>query len=158
MKILILGATGLLGQHLFVGLKANNNEVFGTIRDINKKSYFPINRQKDLVPLKNVFDITELEKIINQLKIVSIINCISIQNITNQTKDVLNKVYTKFPKELGQLCSRKKIRIVQISTDGVFSGILGNYTEKDITDPIDAYGYSKLNGELKDINQITLVS
>ena len=43
MKILILGATGLLGQHLFVGLKKNDNEVFGTIRDLNKKSFFPFN-------------------------------------------------------------------------------------------------------------------
>ena len=156
MKILILGATGLLGQHLFVGLKKNDNEVFGTIRDLNKKSFFPSNRQKDLILLKNVLDITKLEKIINKLKIVSVINCISIQNITTQTRDVLDKVYTKFPKELGQLCSIKKIRIVHISTDGVFSGIIGNYTEKDVPDPIDAYGRSKLKGELKDKNQITL--
>jgi dTDP-4-dehydrorhamnose reductase len=156
MKVLILGATGLLGQHLFIGLKTNNNKVFGTLRDLNKKSYFSTKRQKDLILLKNVFDITELEKIINQLKIDSIINCISIQNIKKQTKHFLDKIYTKFPKELGQLCSIKKIRIVQISTDGVFSGIKGNYTEKDIPDPIDAYGHSKLKGELKDINQITL--
>ena len=156
MKILILGSTGLLGQHLFVGLKTYNNQVFGTIRDLDKKSLFLIDRRNDLINLKNALDISELEKVVDEFEIDTVINCISISNIKEQPKSTLDAVYTNFPLELGQLCSRKKIRVVQISTDGVFSGVKGNYTEKDITDPTDAYGHAKLMGELKGPNQITL--
>ena len=64
MKILILGATGLLGQHLFVGLKTYNNQVFGTIRNLDKKLFFQIERRNDLINLNNVLYISELEKVL----------------------------------------------------------------------------------------------
>ena len=52
MRILILGATGILGQHLFVGLKNKNNEVFGTIRNPNDKIFFSPLRHNDFVYIK----------------------------------------------------------------------------------------------------------
>ena len=156
MKILILGATGLLGQHLFTGLETDDNYVFGTVRDLDTKKFFSINKQKNLVFLKSIFNLKELKNILEYLEIETVINCISISNITEQSIDTLNSVFSDFPKELGRICFEKKIRIIQISTDGVFSGKKGNYTEEDIPDPIDTYGNAKLSGELKKPNQITL--
>lgn len=156
MKILILGATGLLGQHLFVGLKTYNNQVFGTIRNLDKKLFFQIERRNDLINLNNVLYISELEKVLEKFKIDTVINSISISKIEKQSKKTLDAIYANFPLELGQLCLKKKIRVVQISTDAVFSGMKGNYTEQDITDPTDAYGHAKLMGELNGPNQITL--
>ena len=156
MNILILGATGLLGQHLFKGLKSYYNQVFGTIRKSENRKFFPINRQKDLINLKDIFDISELEKVLDMLEVDVVINCVSISNINQQSKDTLELVFSNFPFVLGQICSKKKIRLVLISSDGVFSGNKGNYTEKDIADPNDEYGQAKLNGELKGPSQITL--
>lgn len=156
MKILILGATGILGQHLFVGLKNTNNEVFGTIRNINDKKFFSPTRQNDFLYVSDIFDYTKLEKIFEELRIDTVINCISISNINQQSKDTLYSVFTNFPLKLGMICSRKKIRLILISSDGVFSGLKGNYSENDIPDPNDDYGKTKLMGELTGTHQLTL--
>jgi dTDP-4-dehydrorhamnose reductase len=156
MKILILGATGLLGQHLFVGLEDHYKEVFGTIRKLKHKNYFPSCRQKNLIHVENIFNDDELENILRFYKIDTVINCISLSNINMQPKEVIYSVFADFPKKLQKICLKKEIRIVQISSDGVFSGLKGNYTEDDIPDPLDTYGEAKLAGELTGPNQITL--
>lgn len=157
MKILILGASGLLGQHLFKGLKNYKNQVFGTIRNNKKKIFFSPSRYKDLIFLPNIFSRYQLNKIIREKKINVVINCISISKINNRSCDQLKKIFSDFPKQLCSICSTyKKIRLIQISTDGVFSGTRGNYSEYDVEDPNDFYGKAKLMGELKKPNQITL--
>lgn len=52
-----------------------------------------------------------------------------------------------FPHQLERLCAERHIRLIHISTDCVFSGQKGGYTEQDIPDPLDMYGRSKLAGE-----------
>lgn len=155
MNILILGASGLLGQALFKGIGGSNN-VFGTIRDIQMKFFFPKDTQEYLIEIKDVFCLNELEQILEKFEIDVVINCISISNIYNQSEKLLNSIFGKFPHDLALLCSKNKIRVIQISSDGIFSGACGNYLECDKPDPIDLYGSAKLKGELDGPNQITI--
>jgi dTDP-4-dehydrorhamnose reductase len=54
------------------------------------------------------------------------------------------------------LCAERGIRVIQISTDCVFSGLRGNYSEIDVPDPVDLYGRTKLLGELNRPSCLTL--
>ena len=61
-----------------------------------------------------------------------------------------------FPHKLYQRCLDLNIRLIHFSTDCVFSGNKGFYSEKDLPDPSDIYGRSKLLGELDYENCITI--
>ena len=75
-----------------------------------------------------------------------IVNCIGIVKIPvdNLTRVAVNSL---FPLQLARLCKATGIRLIHISTDCVFSGKHGNYSETQTPDPRDAYGQSKLLGE-----------
>jgi len=87
-----------------------------------------------------------------------VINAIGIIKQTSAAQDPLTslKINSLFPHRLGVLCQATGIRLIHISTDCVFSGVQGNYTEKDTPDPEDLYGRSKLMGELNSEGQLTL--
>jgi dTDP-4-dehydrorhamnose reductase len=61
-----------------------------------------------------------------------------------------------FPHLLARLCREHNSRLVHLSTDCVFSGKKGNYSEKDRPDPEDIYGLSKLLGETDGPGVVTL--
>ena len=85
MNVLVLGASGLLGQALFKGIGGSNN-VFGTIRDIQMKFFFPKDTQEYLIEIKDIFCLNELEQILKKFEIDVVINCISISDIYNQSE------------------------------------------------------------------------
>ena len=156
MNILIIGATGLLGQSLFHGMQGTNNKIYGTIRNKNLKKFFPLNMQDNLIEIGNVLSMTELDSLLNTININLVINCISVSSINTQSREVINAIFAEFPHKLGELCKRNNIRLIQISSDGVFSGKKGNYSEIDTPDPVDLYGHAKLKGELSGNGQVTL--
>src|SRR5207253_2340396 len=61
-----------------------------------------------------------------------------------------------FPHRLARLCHAAKARLIHVSTDCVFSGRKGNYTEADQPDAEDLYGRSKLLGEVQGPGCLTL--
>jgi dTDP-4-dehydrorhamnose reductase len=76
----------------------------------------------------------------------------------NNLKSLNNliRVNSIFPIELSELAKELGFRVIQVATDCVFSGAKGSYTESDIKDPVDNYGYSKVLGEHLDDHLITL--
>ena len=95
-----------------------------------------------------------LEKCVSDVDPDVAINCISLRDVNSATPDELD-VFSDFPKNLSDLSLKYGFRLVQISSDAVFSGIKGNYNEHDIPDPIDNYGIAKLEGE--SINENSLI-
>ncbi|MFW9881421.1 MAG: sugar nucleotide-binding protein, partial [Candidatus Thorarchaeota archaeon] len=99
-------------------------------------------------------DIAQLEREkLLRFKIDYIINCIGITKPFSKDDDpegVKRAIFinSKFPWELGEYGIKKKIKIIQIATDCVFSGKRGNYNEIDPHDPLDVYGKSKSLGEV----------
>lgn len=157
MKILVLGATGLLGHTLFQVLsKIKNYEVFGTIRESNSKAYFTDVLAANLIVAKDLSDVTQIDNLIERLTPHVIINCIAVPRNVKSSELEIFKIYSLLPQRLKHICDSNSMRLIQISSDGVFSGRRGNYSETDVPDATDIYGISKFLGEVKGENAITL--
>jgi dTDP-4-dehydrorhamnose reductase len=151
-KILILGATGMLGS-----------QVLKTLQELkNFKIYATFKNSKKITALRKLIEINDNVSFVkfnvglfNKIKLSKfnyIINCIGLIkpyiNEKNQST-ILEalKVNSLFPHQL--ITSSKKVKIFQIATDCVFDGKKGNYIETDSHNPIDVYGKTKSLGELK---------
>ncbi|AJG97802.1 NAD(P)-dependent oxidoreductase [Clostridium beijerinckii] len=145
MKILITGSKGQLGNELLDIIKSGKAEI-GEVSEAIKKS--------EVIALDvDELDITNLEQVkskINNLKPNVIINCAAATNVDGceSNEDFAFKVNSIGPRNLAIASEEVGAKLVQVSTDYVFSGI-GNkpLTEYDLTVPYSVYGKTKLLGE-----------
>jgi dTDP-4-dehydrorhamnose reductase len=95
-------------------------------------------------------DLSGIQHLIEKTNPDVIINCIGIVKQLPAANDPLSAIAINalFPHQLAKLCRQKKIRLIHMSTDCVFSGNRGNYTEDDPSDAEDLYGKSKFLGEV----------
>ena len=159
MKLLIFGSDGLLGNTIIkFFFEKKDYEVFGILRDFSKIRFFKKNYQKNFFEVKNVLDFVDLENKIKELRPNVIINCLgkTNKNLSNNLICEYIQINSLFPHKLHQISTSLDIRLIHLSTDCIFSGRKGFYSETDIPDPIDIYGKSKLLGELNYANSITL--
>lgn len=147
MKILILGSSGMLGRE-FVNIFKDKYEVYGIdINDIKNlgNRYFSINLLNELEIKKflekNIFDI-----IINSVAIVDLKKCETDKKLAEDLHVNLNKNFIEY-------CNKNNAKYIYISTDSVFDGEVGNYTEESITKPLNNYAYTKFLGE-KEVEKI----
>lgn len=159
MKVLILGVTGMLGYSLFANLSEQKNlTVFGTVRDIKDKEDFFQSYKEQLISNVDVYDLYSLDSAIGQVKPDVVINCIGLikqHSISKQHIDAV-KINALLPHELANLCDRYNARLIHFSTDCVFTGEKGLYTEDELPDARDLYGKSKCLGEVSYGNHLTL--
>lgn len=159
MRVLVLGATGMLGYSLFSNLSEKNNlTVFGTVRNINNKKNFFESWQDKLVSDVDVYNLDSLECAINSTKPDVVVNCIGLikqHGISKQHIDAV-KINALLPHELANFCNRVGARFIHFSTDCVFTGDKGQYVEGDLPDARDLYGKSKYLGEVPYGNHLTL--
>ena len=151
MRVLVLGATGLLGSVVFHVLSEKIEwQVFGTLRTEESKKLFDPRLYLNLVVGINVLDQVDLVKVFEQTKPDVVINCISLAKPLLSLGDPLDliPIFALLPHLLANLCRLAGSRLVHISTDGVFSGTKGQYIEDDNPDARDVYGLSKLMGEV----------
>ena len=147
----------MLGNVVFRVLSEGSGlKVFGTVRGIEAKRYFVSELASSLIVLENVEGKNELEQLFISHCPDIVINCIAVRNPTSS--DVIRSIniYSLLPHRLAHLCRMYGARLIQISTDGVFSGSRGGYTEDDFPDATDVYGIAKLLGEVRDSHAITL--
>ena len=87
-----------------------------------------------------------------------VVNCIGIVKQAREARDPITSIAINslFPHRLARLCATRGARLVHVSTDCVFSGRSGRYTEGDLPDPPDLYGRSKLLGEVGDGDGLTV--
>ena len=157
MKVLILGATGLLGNAVFRGLsKAPDLRVVGTIRREAARGLFAPEYSSRLTLVEDIENPQQLERLLETAGPEVVINCIAVGRPAPADPMRSVAVYSVLPQRLSQLCRRSGGRLVQISSDGVFSGLRGGYTEDDLPDANDVYGVSKLLGEVTEPHAITL--
>ena len=160
MKILILGASGMLGHTLFFEFLYNKNfDVWGTVRSIFEvDKYFPnamLNRVIENVDANNI---DSVEAIIIKLKPDIVINCIGIIKQLPISKEAIPVITLNslFPHHVASICKDNGCRMIHISTDCVFDGLKGSYTEDDKLSADDLYGISKYMGEVKYDHTITI--
>jgi dTDP-4-dehydrorhamnose reductase len=157
MTILVLGATGMLGSAVFRVLTENSNIiVIGTIRNIASRSIFVPELAKNLVAVGNLEDHRCLADLVFSIRPDVVVNCLSLSRSSWQDAARMISVFALLPRRLSHICGIAKARLIHISSDGVFSGSSGSYTEDDLPDADDSYGIAKLLGEINLPGVITL--
>jgi dTDP-4-dehydrorhamnose reductase len=157
MNILVLGAAGLLGNTVFRVLsEVADLKVFGTVRSVEVKSLFITDLSHRLIIVSDLMNYDEMQRLFDQARPQVVVNCVAIGRAMQKDLDALISIFSVFPQRLAHLCQLSGARFVQISSDGVFSGSRGDYSEDDVPDASDAYGIAKLLGEVRYPGSITL--
>lgn len=151
MRILIVGATGMLGSALHSVLgQDTHHEVWGTIRNDAAKRHFPSASHERLLPSVDVLDHDALVGALRRVRPDLVINAVGVIKQLASADDplVVLPINALFPHRLAALCDLVGARMIHVSTDCVFSGRDGNYAESDASDAEDLYGKSKFMGEV----------
>lgn len=158
MKISIIGGSGMLG-HKLVQVWKEKFDVWATVRDNfeNYKKFQIFDRQKTLENI-DVGNIEALEKIVKKIQPDVIVNAVGIIKQIKDSKDIIKTLNTNavFPHQLAEIAKKYNARLICISTDCVFDGKEGNYTEDDVPNADDLYGKSKNLGEVINQNCLTI--
>jgi len=161
LRVLILGGEGMLGHKMFQVLR-DRADTFSTFR---KKSglweqhpiYADVNPTHTLAGV-DVLNMKSVVDVFIRVNPDAIVNCIGLVKQRGEAKDTLLSIQVNalFPHQLARICEDRGIRLIHLSTDCVFSGNRGHYSESDLADPIDLYGHTKLLGELNQPGCLTL--
>ena len=147
MKFLVLGVSGMAGHVISIYLKEQGHDVLGLSR---RKVKFVESISGDVANfdfLKGIIDAGNFDAVINA---VGILNQAAEDN---KAQAVLLNGY--LPHYLAKITEKKKTQIIHMSTDCVFSGCSGPYTEDSLCDGKTFYDRSKALGELNDDKNIT---
>lgn len=147
-KIIVLGANGMAGHVITTGLKADASyEVISVAR--TKSIIEP-------TVLIDVSDFVSLSTVIKKTHADVIINCIGLLNKTAEDNpDQAILVNSYLPHFLASQTKNTKTKVIHISTDCVFSGEEGGYTEKSFRNGKGFYAQSKALGELENSKDLT---
>ena len=159
MRVLVLGVTGMLGNAMLRFMSENTDlVVYGTARKEEAKQWFSGKLTGQIIAGVDVENHDSLVKAFAKVRPDVVINCVGLVKQLADSNDPLQAVpiNTLLPHRLAALCQATGARLVQISTDCVFSGAKGNYQESDLPDADDLYGRSKLLGEVDYPHAITL--
>jgi dTDP-4-dehydrorhamnose reductase len=149
-RVLVLGASGMLG-HEVVRVLAGDHEVWGACRDPNGLPDLGVPRSRIIGGL----DATSAESarsLLDRITPEVVVNAAGIVKQRREASDAVQQIQVNalWPHRVADACSAIGARLIQISTDCVFSGDRGGYTEEDIPDERGLYGRSKLLGEIVD--------
>ena len=148
-KILLFGATGIAGHMAYFYLKATGKYKISNVVFRNKLTQDSI--------VVDVTNLAEVEKVVFQQKPDIILNCIGV--LIKGAKEhpdnaILLNAY--FPNYLKKMADKVNGKLIHISTDCVFSGEKGFYSEEDFRDADDVYGRSKALGEISNEKDLTI--
>jgi len=159
-KVLILGATGMLG-HTLLSFLAGRPEfsVFATaLCKEGLDRWFPPGL---LQRIRGGVDAEPFDTVVRVLEEIHpdvVVNCVGVVKQVPLGKDPIATITVNalFPHRLARACGEAGIRMIHIGTDCVFSGEKGNYVESDLPDATDLYGRTKFLGEVDSPNCVTL--
>ena len=148
MKFLVIGCNGMAGHMISLYLKEQGHDVTGFARSKSKYVKTEIGDALDLERIKEVISVGKYD---------TVINCIGLLNQFAES-DRANAVFINafFPHFLAKIAENMETQIIHMSTDCVFSGKTGGYTEDAVRDGTSFYDRSKALGELEDVKNLTL--
>lgn len=154
----MVGASGMLGHKL---IQAWNErfEVWTTFKgnftDYENYGIFDKKRTLELIDAEKF---ETVEKALFEICPQVVFNAVGIIKQLPTSKNVIKTltINSIFPHRLAESAEKINARLINISTDCVFDGEKGNYTEKDISNATDVYGKSKNLGEVTGKNCLTL--
>lgn len=158
MKVLIIGGTGMLG-HKLVQCLSRDFEVFATVRG----SAEPIS-DREIFSAETIFENIDVESIETVERVAAevspdyLINAVGIIKQLPSAKNAVKTITINslLPHQLAQIAENHNARLISISTDCVFDGRKGMYSETDLPDATDLYGKSKNLGEVVNGDHLTI--
>lgn len=160
MRILILGGNGMLGHKLYQIIKEKHFDTWVILRNnLASYNYNSIYNSSKVIDCFDISNLTNLTQQLNSLCPDVVINACGI-TIRRGVRDLYSKsivLNSVVPHFLNEWVSLNNKYLIHFSTDCVFSGKQGQYTEDSIKDAMDIYGLSKSLGEVVDSkNALTL--
>ena len=143
--------------HKLMQVLAPDHEMHGTVR--HTAEALPSSASRDhIIENVSVEDLSSIRRAIETAKPEVVINAIGMIKQLPDSKNVITTLTTNsiFPHRLAELGAEFGFRLFTISTDCVFAGTRGNYSETDIPDATDLYGKSKNLGETVGENCVAL--
>lgn len=148
MKFLVLGSSGMAGHTIAIYLKEQGHEVVG----FSRKPVPFLNEQFN----GDAMDSSLVRKVVESCIPDVIVNCIGVLNQFAEGNPVCAKwLNGGLPHYLAEICEDTTTRIFHMSTDCVFAGNGGPYTEESVPDGESVYDKSKAAGELLDNRNMT---
>lgn len=146
MKLLILGADGMLGHVVKQYFIEKGYQVKGTSRSESQDFVFDATK-----------NLNDIETYIKNYKPDVIINCIGILNKAAEDNHALASLVNGYmPNYIDELCKKNNVKFIHVSTDCVFDGKKGEYSEESFRDAVTYYGLSKAVGEINNDKNLTL--
>jgi len=142
VRVLVTGASGLLGVNLALEA-AKENTVFGLVNRQHLKTHaFSVIQGDLLAPgaVQKLLDTTHPDWVIHCAALADVDAC-------EADPEQAYHVNTELPKQLANLVARSGARLLHVSTDAVFDGKTGNYSETDVPNPLGVYARTKLASE-----------
>lgn len=162
MRILILGVTGMLG-HKMHDVLSQRHDVTGTTRSspatlqVDARPFFRRGRVLEGV---DVTDLAGLRTLVGDLRPETVVNCVGVIKQRDAAHDAATSIAINalLPHQLEDICASQGSRLIHFSTDCVFSGSKGDYSEEDPSDADDLYGRTKYLGEVAGDHALTIRS
>ena len=149
IKVLVLGASGMLGHVLTLRLNEFPEEF-----EVITASRNPTNGHSDFVV--DAANFNELRSLLELINPDVCINAIGVLNRAADDLEISQKLNTELPLFLSNMGIERSFQLIHISTDCVFSGKRGNYSEMDTPDAQDNYGLTKIAGERIDPGHLVI--
>jgi len=148
VRMLITGASGLLGLNLALSA-AGSHEVFGVTH------HHLLHNAPSHVLQADLLERRALERLLDTVQPDCVIHCAALANLDDceADPDLAHRLNAELPGRLAALVAKggaraKAIQLVHISTDAVFDGVRGDYSEEDAPNPLGVYPRTKLAGEV----------
>tara|TARA_B100000963_G_scaffold8671_1_gene6740 strand:- start:11393 stop:12259 length:867 start_codon:yes stop_codon:yes gene_type:complete len=154
MKILIIGADGMIGHKMAQSLSYFDLYLNSRFHSDYLQEYFPKSTHSNFDFLNQ-----KVEVLLNKIIPDYIINAvgITIRRGASDNKET-NFINSQLSQKIDFWCKENQKKQIYFSTDCVFSGDKGNYYDYDLPDAKDYYGISKAKGEINSNNTLTIRS
>jgi dTDP-4-dehydrorhamnose reductase len=158
MRVLILGGGGMLGHKFYQAFRPRFDTWTTLHRDYRDYAAYGLYDPRRVLDRVDASDYGAIVQAFARAKPDCVVNCIGIIKQRPAAKDPLISIALNslFPHQIAALCRAAGVRLIHISTDCVFSGSAGRYTEADVPDPQDLYDRSKLLGEVDSPGTLTV--
>jgi dTDP-4-dehydrorhamnose reductase len=150
VKILVLGAKGMAGHIIYKRLVNKGHTVIGTSRFATSYG------EKDILTF-NALNLDSWFQFFENIEVDVVVNCIGLLvKACERSEESAITVNTLLPKFLETYYKNSNTQVIHISTDCVFNGKKGNYTDKDLPNETHIYGKSKKFGEIHNEKDLTI--
>jgi dTDP-4-dehydrorhamnose reductase len=157
-RVLVLGGAGMLGHRLYLAAR-DRFTTMATVRSwASLGAATTLFERSDVIEGVDAFHADTVPRAFAAARPEVVVNCIGLVKQRSEAKEPLSalEVNAVLPHRLAALCEASGARFIHLSTDCVFSGARGRYSERDHADADDLYGRTKLLGEVSTGRALTL--